>query len=112
MVVVDDLTFGGAGLRVHDLVEARQLQRVPVDLDLLLAGGLGARGPQLGRAVPDRSVEGRAGGAEGTGRGRPGDVCPCGRRVGAELRTGPPEYGRPAAAAPILPGAIPPAPSG
>src|SRR5699024_12482777 len=112
MVVVDDLTFGGAGLRVHDLVEVRQLQRVPVDLDLLLAGRHGARVPQLRPEVTDRSVCGRAGGPEGTGPGSPGDFCTCERRVGAELRTGPPEYVLPAVTSPILPGAIPPAPSG
>src|SRR5690625_7726349 len=111
MVVVDDLTFGGAGLRVHDLVEVRQLQRVPVDLDLLLAGRHGARVPRLRRAVTDPSVEGRAGGPEGTGPRSPGALCTWARRVGAQLRTGPPEYVRPAATSPIPPGAIPPAPS-
>src|SRR5699024_4087725 len=75
MVVVDDLTFGGAGPRVPDVVEAPQLPRVPVDLELRSAGRHGARVPQLRREVTDRSVEGRAGGPEGTGPGSPGDFC-------------------------------------
>src|SRR5690625_7697752 len=97
MVVVDDLTFGGAGLRVHDLVEVRQLQRVPVDLDLLLAGRHGARVPQLRREVTDRSGEGRAGGREGTGPGWPGAVWTRAPRSGAALRTAPPDCDRPPA---------------
>ena len=51
VVVVDHLALGGAGLRVEDLVEIRQLQPAPVDLHLLLSRGHGPTVPPITRSV-------------------------------------------------------------
>src|SRR5699024_11790286 len=51
VVVVDHLALDGAGLRVEDLVEIRQLQPAPVDLHLLLSRGHGPTVPPITRSV-------------------------------------------------------------